>query len=205
MSQLKKSMQAARPAGEIAAEKPSLEIGQKVEGKGIFAGLWQPWGDGRILAKKFSVYAAPEDLADSSGQKLLTFRQAATEVVKLQNWHGRDGLDVGGDDALYRLLNSGRYHGNWIIPPRVLLIGTNNRGELMWNHGLYQSKDTGAFAGTFAAHGQTPQHAPFYWSCSLHTDDQKYVTVCFANGLATFDDPNTARNYCRPVWLEPAP
>ena len=56
-------------------EKPvidprTLEIGQMVEGKGVYVGEWKPKDrDGRDLGKGFDVYAAPEDVVDNRGKK----------------------------------------------------------------------------------------------------------------------------------------
>jgi hypothetical protein len=46
-------------------------------------------------------FAAPEDLADDSGKKvLLQFKDAAERMTALRNWHDHDGGNFANDTAL---------------------------------------------------------------------------------------------------------
>jgi hypothetical protein len=207
MSQIKKAIAAAKSAAEIIAKAEAenpLAIGTPVKDRGIFAGVWEPVDrEGKILGKKFRVFAAPEDIANLSGEKLLTFEEAAAEVAALKNWHGHKGYKIADNQTLHAMLESGVYEGGWIIPPREILGGFDYAGRAVWKESLFKNKDDGAFAGTFATHGIRPEHAPFYWSCTGDRDGYNW-TVCFTNGFPAGYDKKLSKNYCRPVRMEPA-
>jgi len=115
-----------------------LQIGQTIEGKGLYMGVWEPKDRaGNSLNRKFTVYAAPEDLTDESGQKLVaTFQDTAKRMTGLRNWHGHDGAGVVNDTQLYRGLADGFAIGKWFIPTRDLLLGTDIDGNKVQNENL---------------------------------------------------------------------
>jgi hypothetical protein len=208
----------ARAKGTIA-EMPigfghaeSYEIGQTVAGKGIYAGVWEPKDrNGRSLGKKYNIFAAPEDLVDSSGTKvLLTFKNAAKEVGKLKNWHNYNGLvvpdraiDAGYEAYLYETLKGNKYKGEWVIPTRDVLHGKDIDGNDVQEDNLYNYKDIGDFAGTYTTDTSRSGHALWYWSSTEHRDFPDYVyNVRFSDGDDGWDTKDYYRLSSRPVRFE---
>lgn len=146
------------------------QIGQMIPGKGVYMGQWQPKDrKGNSLGKTFAVYAAPEDLMDESGKKLVaTFQDTAKRVTALKNWHGHDGGDFANDTALYQGLAVGSAVGKWFIPTRDLLAGTNLSKVHADN--LYANKDKGDLKGTFTiTDNSSGLECPvWYWSSTEH-------------------------------------
>src|SRR5580658_1782334 len=101
-----------------------MKIGEKIEGKGIYIGQWQPKDrTGKSLGKTFALYAAPEDLTDETGKKLTaTFRDTANRMTTLKNWHGHDGGDFTNDATIIQGLAHGSAVGKWFIPTKELLV-----------------------------------------------------------------------------------
>lgn len=132
------------------------EVGQLVEGKGVFIGTWEPKdSDGNSL-EEFNLFAAPEDLMDAEGRRLAaTFNGAVKHVAALRDWHGHDGGDFRNDAALYAAMKEGRYKGEWFIPPVGVL-----------KEHLYPNRNKGALAGTFTTASSGAGFAPWYWSCT---------------------------------------
>jgi len=182
-----------------------LEIGQTVTGKGIYTGVWEPKDrQGKSLGKKYAVYAAPEDLNDSNGKKvLLTFKKAAEEVGKLKGWHGHNGANYGNDTAVYKALKNGSYQGEWFIPTREILHGKDLNGNKVQNDNLYDHKDTGDFAGTFTTRASSSDYAYWYWSSTEDRDTADYVyAVRFTDGHGGWHSTDNSRLSVRPVRLE---
>jgi hypothetical protein len=169
-------------------------IGQLIAGKGIFVGPWEPKDRrGRSLGKILDVFAAPEDLTDSSGRKvLLTFRQAAAQVSSLRNWHGHDGANFNSDAELYKALESNTYKGEWFVPTRDLL-----------SEGLCRNKNEGDLKGTFATKPSGSDHALWYWSSTepRGSADSVYA-VDFTAGADGWDHKDNHRLSCRPCRVE---
>ena len=171
---------AAQQAGE-PLKNP--QIGQTIEGKGIYLGVWEPKDrEGRSLNRKFAVYAAPEDLKKTSGGNLLkNFRDMAQEVASLKNWHGADGGSFANDAALYTALKDGTGVGKWFIPPRDLLIGTDLNGVKVRDDTLYAHRNTGDFNNSFTTMDNGSDgnsgYAVWYWSCTEHRASS-YVVWC---------------------------
>ena len=134
---------AALKQAQLEAPK-TPQIGQSA-GKGVYIGVWAPRDrDGRSLGKTFAVYAAPEDLTDASGKRLVaTFKDAARELASKRNWHGADGGDFASDTTLYKGLADGSAIGKWFLPTRDLLVGTDIDGKKVQDDNLYAHKDRG--------------------------------------------------------------
>jgi hypothetical protein len=165
------------------------QIGQMIPGKGIFAGLWNPKNrEGNSLGTTFAVYAAPQDLTDESGKKVLsTFKDTARHVTGLRNWHGHDGGDFANDTALFKGLADGSAIGKWFIPTRELLKDNlcANKHEI----GGFQTSGSGLFV--------------WYWSCTEHRDDTSYVwNTRFSDGDDDWDLNDIYRLSCRPCLVE---
>ena len=184
-------------------QKPSfdpskLEIGQMVEGKGVYIGEWQPKDrDDQSLGKTFDLYAAPQDVVDEQRNKiLLTFNDAATHVAGLQNWHGHNGVDLRNDIAVYDAIREGRLEEleKWFIPTREIV-----------KENLYKNKDKGDLKGKFTdKRGSVSAH--WYWSCTEPPGDSSYVyNVNFTDGDDDWDGKGLYKLSTRPVRAELRP
>ena len=192
----------------------NLEIGKLIAGKGVFMGQWEPKDrSGNSLGKKFNVFAAPEDLTDSSGQKMiLQFKDAAVEVAKLRNWNGHDGVNCDNDTAVYNGLMDGTAVGKWFIPPRELVQGKDVDGTVVRaQENLYALRNTGDFAGTFTTVNNGTFYVHWYWSSTERRGGSAYVyNVDFTDGDDDWnrdgdDDWNRKvlhRLSCRPCRVE---
>ena len=197
---------ARKQAEEEARKKP--QIGQTIPGKGVYMGVWTPKDrSGNSLGKSFAVYAAPEDLTDDSGQRtLLTFQDTAKHLTTKRNWHGYDGGNFVNDTALYNALRSSLYHGEWFIPTRDLLAGSDLDGNKgVYSDNLIASKDKGDFKEKLvtSGSGSNKNYPEYYWSLAEHRDDSYYVWCARpADGDVDYSLKDLYRVSCRPVRLE---
>lgn len=178
----------ARKKAETTARE-NAQIGQTIPGKGIFAGLWTPKDrDGNSLGKTFSVFAAPEDLTDGYGSRVLSqFKEAAQRITALRNWHGHDGGDFANDAALYRALADGSAVGKWFIPTQDLLTDHlyANKSKI----GGLQTNDSGRDV--------------WYWSCTEHPTEADAVrNIRFSDGNGDWNFKHHYRLSCRPCRVE---
>ncbi len=197
-----------KDAAQKKAEAEALKtprIGQTIDGKGVYIGQWQPKDrKGKSLGKSFAVYAAPEDLTDASGQKLVaTFQDSAKRMTGLRNWHGHDGADVANDMALYRGLADGSAIGRWFIPTRELLVGTDLDGNKVQNDNLAAHKDKLGEITTSREGCGSYDYPNYYWSLSGHRDSS-YGVWCarLADGVGAWDFKDVIRQSCRPCRVE---
>lgn len=179
--------------------------------EGVFIGRWRPKDrNGNSLGKIFNIFAAPQDLTDTSGRKLiLKFDDAVKGVAELKNWHGHDGGNFANDTAVYNAIKEGGYKGEWFIPTRDLLSGCNllmghdlDRDDLK-KDSLYKHRDRGVLKGTFSAEAPDDLDYPdMYWSCTEHCESQFNVwTVRFSSGYEGVYSKGGVRLSCRPVRL----
>lgn len=188
-------------------KKPILEIGQLVEGKGVYVGEWKPKDrDGRDPGKVFDVYAAPEDVVDNRGKKLLlTFNNAVKHVAGLRDWHGHDGARFENDTALYNAIRDGRHEEleKWFIPTLDLVNGYDKNMDKVNGNNLYEHKDKGAFRGTFTER-KSSDIGQWYWSCTECRNDPPDLVqgVNFIDGGGGWLRKNTSEIYVRPVRAE---
>jgi hypothetical protein len=197
---------AARKQAEAEALK-TPQIGQTVEGKGVYVGQWKPLDqNGKSLGKSFNVFAAPEDLTDESGKKLVaTFKDTAKRITALKNWHGHDGGNFANDTALYECLADGSAVGKWFIPTRDLLVGNDLNGSKVQADNLYANKDKGDLKGTFTTSGQggDRDYPVWYWSCTEHRGSHSHVwNARFSDGVVDWDYKDGLRVSCRPCRVE---
>jgi len=188
--------EARRKAEEEALKNP--QIGQEIEGKGVFVGTWTPKDrDGNSLNKTFNLFAAPEDLTDSptnaGGKKALrTLKKTVAHVADLKGWHGHDGFNhnVRGkseDEALYDALRDGSYNGEWFIPTKDIVHGKDIDGNQVQADNLYAHKDKGALQGTFTT-ASGSDSALWYLSCTQHRELASGVyVVAFTVGFGGWD------------------
>jgi hypothetical protein len=151
--------------------KTAPEIGQLVEGKGVYVGTWTPKDRvGNSLGKTFNLFAAPYDLGldeNGNGIKLVTtYKKAVTAVGKITNLLGFAGFRGKNDTDLYNALRDGSYKGEWFIPTKDILCGKDVDGNAVQNDHLFGHRNTGALAGTFTTVKSGSDNAPWYWSCT---------------------------------------
>jgi hypothetical protein len=198
---------AAHKAAEEEARK-NPQIGQTVAGKGVYVGVWAPKDrDGKSLGKTFAVYAAPEDLTDASGKKLVaTFKDAARELASKRNWHGADGGEYASDTALYKGLADGSAISKWFLPTRDLLVGTDIDGKKVQDDSLYAHKDKSDLKGTFTTSRDGCggyDYPNYYWSLSEHRDDRSDVWCArLAAGGGVWNTKDGHRLSSRPCRVE---
>ena len=207
----------------IAAEKEALkkaeaevlanaQIGQMIAGHGVFIGVWTPKDRaGNSLGKTFNVFAAPQDLTNTSGQKVvLRYVDAVKRIAGLRGWNGFDGTHYATDKELYKALKDGSYNGGWIIPTRELLVGTNlltgtdPGGNQTQPDNLYTHKEKGVLKSTFTIATSKSACPDWYWSSTEHRNEPTFVCVVrFLDGDAVWYLKNDVGSSCRPVRLEP--
>jgi hypothetical protein len=227
MSHLREAIAAARPRAELVRPERAIRntaraaarlakaraqgalvmpyaIGEKVPGKGIFAGKWQPhFFNDMIMGKSFYVYAAPENLrtqmAFGGGRgpaRLWSFHDAANEVAGIQNWHGHAGCNLESTAALLDALDDGSYNGGWFIPPIELFTGRNAFGRHIHKHALQKHLNKPGFAPmlTNALHK--------FWSCTEDPETGKILSVNLATKAVEGCDRNNMPLNCRPMRAE---
>jgi len=195
--------------GNAMTDGASPDIGQLVEGKGVYVGIWAPEDrDGTSLGEIFDLYAAPEDVQNNKGKRLLlTFNEAVDHVAALQDYYGHDGFNHDGsglteDEVLYEALKTGSYKGEWFIPPKDAL--KNN---------LYENHHIGALKGTLMPSKSRTINilirnylSCWYWSCTGHGSSSVWIQS-FTSGDVSRDPKDTylATQSTRLVRAEPRP
>jgi hypothetical protein len=162
-------------------------IGKLIAGKGIFVGGWEPKGrTGRSLGQTFYVLAAPQDLTDASGKKLLLRFDQAVEEVASRNGGRRFGNEI----ELCEAIEDRSYRGEWFIPPREVA------------RTLYDNKDRGALKGTFTTTASYPDCGDWYWSSTEYRGYSSNVwTVRFSDGNIDWNNKADCRLSCRPCCV----
>lgn len=181
------------------------QIGQTIEGKGIYMGVYAPKDEsGQILGKIFAVYAAPEDLTDESGKRLVaTFQDHAKRMTALKGWHGHDGFDSANDAAIYQGLADGSAVGKWFIPTKELLTGTNQNGKPVQADNLLAHKDRLGEITTSRNGCGDYDYPNYYVSSTEYGDDSRDVWCARpADGLEVWNSKDFYRMSCRPVRVE---
>ena len=160
--------------------EPEVAIGTLVEGKGIYAGRWEPVDEHDISLKKvFDIYAAPGDLTDKRGQRIQTkFSKATKAVSKLKNFYGRNGAGLKDDKAILQAVRETNLEklGKWWIPTEDILDGL-----------LYQNKDQGLFKDICRTK---------YWSSTDIEDNSVHITDFTDNWRDWGTCTNNTRGEC---------
>jgi hypothetical protein len=158
--------------GRSEQKKGSYEVGEYVEGKGVFLMTFVA-GKRNKQRKECNIFAAPEDLDGGKWpmKNAWNFEQAAAELSKRKNWHGHDGEVFKDCWAFEDAFLEGTYKGGWFIPCYTML-GT-----------LYENRDTRALKGTFVT--DRSALSSFYWS-SMPDKGGTVASYRFATGKTTF-------------------
>lgn len=188
---MKEAVQAGRISG------PVWEVGESVSGEGVYLGWYQPKDrSGKSLGMIFNVFAAPQDLGGNG-----TYETQVNAVAALRNWHGHDGEHYADSDKILEALESGKYNGGWIIPPReVLMAGQDDA----MSDNLYGSRKKGAFAGTFSMASRTNGY--WYWASTreIPGSDNVWIQSFNDEGEGKFYSKTGTTLEARPVRLVPA-
>ncbi len=188
---------------EYAREHP--RAGYRVEGEGIFVVQYEPCDRyGRQIGKVFNVYAAPEDLIDDHGNTVVArYGGSVQYVARLQNWHGFNGGYYANDIELHNALKSGKYHGEWVIPPSEALAGYDINGKRVKIDNLYKLRNVGDLAGTFTEENKKGglSGPDRYWSCTDfgHANPDYSLCIKFSDGCFTAERKTFLALSCRPV------
>jgi hypothetical protein len=198
-------------AGAFAqnVDPSTLQIGQLVEGKGIYMGEWKPTdSNDRSLNKTFDLYAAPEDIRQDNGDNLLmTFNNAVRHVAGLQNWHGHNGGDFKNEkDVMKAVRNNPGALGSWFIPTKEMLHGRNTNGDRVQSDNLYAHRERMPSGGEFVTINNGSGNARWYWSCTEHPDVSSIVCdVNFTDGDGDWDGKDNYKLSTRSVRAELRP
>lgn len=159
----------------------AFDIGERVDGKGIYFGTWSPRDtNGQRLNQIFDVYAAPQDLTDKKGKKLLMNFDAASKYVSgLQDWHGHNGSGLQTEQAIHESIRARNFEelGKWFIPPIDLINGQNGKGRNVSLHNLKKYKDHGALKGSFTILSSSSNNSKWYFS-STGYDNYDFAVRC---------------------------
>jgi hypothetical protein len=172
----------------VVANAHDYEIGQMVEDKGAYVGIWRPVDrGGRKLNAEFNVFAAPKDtrfLTNTKSGKLATYNDDIKRIAGLRNICGHDGIMLANDTAIYDAVRTGNHAAlaKWHMPVKELVNGRNIDGEDVQPDNLYAHKDKGALKGTFTDKvGSDLAH--WYWTASEHRGNPSLVyDVVFSDG-----------------------
>jgi hypothetical protein len=189
------------------------EPGQLIPGKGILLGVWSPKDrDGNSLNKTFNVFAAPFDLGlDENGRgtkQILKYKGAVKYVSEIRSLMGHDGAGYKNDKELYAALKNGSYKGEWFIPTRDMIVGTDIDDKQGQTDTLFAHKDNGTFKNTFtlACGDDFNDDADWYWSCSEDRENPSYLYVVqLSDGEVSWSHKDRVSLSCRPLRAELRP
>ncbi len=189
----------------------NYEIGQMVEDKGVYVGIWRPVDrEGRKLNAEFNVFAAPKDtryLTNTKSGKLATYNDDVKRIAGLQDICGNDGVMLANDTAIYDAVRTGNHAvlAKWHMPVKELVNGRNIDGDEIQPDNLYAHKDKGALKGTFTDKVGSGD-ARWYWTASEHRDHPSGVFVVgFSGGGVGWDHKDLTGLSSRPVRAELRP
>lgn len=151
------------------------EIGELVESKGVYIGVWELKDEGGTV---FDLYAAPQDLDLPS-----SFNEASRYASALLDYHGHNGANL--SSSFPQLMNSGK----WFIPTYDIL-----------KNKIYENRNKGALKGTFNTFGGI---SSYYWSSTESRLDTSSVrTLHFSSGIETTDSKGFSGQSTRLVRAE---
>ena len=138
-------------------------IGEKVEGQGIYAGIWRPKGrDDVSLGKVFNLFAAKQDSKGTA-----TYNATIEKLAHLKNYDGYNGAQFTNDSELLNAIKDDKYNSEWFIPTKDILLASSLLGaaEITMSHGtLYDLRNQGSFKSTFRTQKDSENHIDMYWS-----------------------------------------
>lgn len=185
------------------------EIGQLVEGKGIYVGIWRPVDrEGHKLNGEFNLFAAPQDtcyLTNTKSGKLATYDDDIQRIAGLQDICGHDGTMLANDTAIYEAVRVGDHAAlaKWHMPARELVDGRNVDDNKIQEDNLYAHKDKGALRGTFANKAGSGHN--LYWTASEFCNSEYVCAVYFMDEGKYWTSKNIHCLSSRPVRAELRP
>ncbi len=170
------------PGKTAVSNVNDYEIGQMVEDKGVYLGIWRPVDrEGRKLNTEFNVFAAPKDtrfLTNTKSGKLATYNDDIKRIAGLRDICGHDGVTLANDTAIYEAVRTGNHAAlaKWHMPVKELVNGRNIDGDEIQSDNLYAHKDKGALKGTFTDKVGSG-FAHWYCTASEHRVSPSHVYV----------------------------
>ena len=183
-----------------------LQIGQLVEGKGIYFGVQEITTKGG-LTQTFDLYAAPEDLTDAQDEKLVTtYNKAVIALNEKEDWHGHHGECFENSKELEKALVNGTYKGGWFIPTKEILHGRNRNGDEVQSDNLYNHREKMPGGSEFITTDNGSGHARWYWSSTERlVGSSRVYDVDFTDGYDGCDHKGLYLLSTRPVRAELRP
>jgi hypothetical protein len=185
--------------GALCLRDKDYEVGDLVEGKGIFVGVYSVdfkketgFLSSKKITREFNVFAAPEDLKDEMGQQFTgTFEEVLAAVARIENICGYAGIRVERNTPLQEMLISKESYKkleNWFVPNLKILRDM-----------IHPNRAKGHLNGTFdtSAGDQSQLIFPAMYA-SL--DFQSYV-IDFHSGKR-LDAKSAYQRSVRPIRLE---
>ena len=171
--------------------EPLFEAATAVEGKGIYIGIWEPEGE-RGQVAIFDIYAAPEDVKDGGGARLLAnFNDAASYLAGLKGFHGYNGGPLCCErDLPDKAFSDPAALSQWFIPTRNFLFT------------MHDLRDKGAFDGSFSQSGGMLTGRDWYHGTKRW---YSYGLDFGAEDVRFYVDKYSKKGYLRPVRAELRP
>ena len=186
-----------------AFDPSKLEIGQMVEGKGIYFGVQEITTEGG-LTQTFDLYAAPEDLTDAQDEKLVTtYNKAVIALNEKEDWHGHHGECFKNSEELEKALVNGTYKGGWFIPTKEMVHGKDAQRKKVQANNLYDHREKMPSGSEFITTASGSALAHWYWSSTEHPVNSSLVYVVdFTDGGDGWDGKDYFKLSTRPVRAE---
>lgn len=188
-----------KPKSQVAKEEKSeFEIGELVEGKGVFIGVYTKIFNkssgifsSQEITREFNVFTTPEDLKNEDGSQLTgKFEDVLAAVARIENICGHPGTRIERNTAFIEHTVSDGYKRleNWFIPSHKILRDY-----------IHLNRAKGVLSGTFnlTQGDKTTNEYPSYYA-SL--DYQEFVLDFYSGeSFRTYD---SRKRSVRPVRLE---
>lgn len=184
----------AREQAQKIKEQEALVIGKFIPNKGVFFGTWTPKDkNGKSLGKTFNLFAAPQDLQDTSRERMtMTFDNAIAAVSRLKNWQGYNGARFQNEKDLYKALANNTYKGEWFIPTLDMLIGLTPDNQKITGDSLFTHKEAGALKNSFNVASRGGGNAIWYWSC---TENANITSEVYCGQVGSGSRSSSKKNY----------
>lgn len=159
-------------------EAKNIEIGQYVEGQGVYLG-YHPicYDNGDPVLDKSGekinhhFFAGPKDLEKQCGQRAhFDFNTAVKEIAGLKAHYGADGREFADNDDFVQKLLAGDYEGEWRAAPKDIL------GKMC------DLRDVGDLRDSFEAFEDVTRSSGWYGSSSLQKGEQATLWQQTADG-----------------------
>lgn len=186
------------------------DIGQMIEDRGIYFGVWRPLDRlGNRFKEEFNVFAAPQDtrlLSEVKPGKLAPYNNDIKRIAGLSDICGHDGVMLRSDREVYEAVpgRAGNHAAlaQWHMPLIELVCGRNIDGNFIQPDNLYAHRNKGALKGTFV--DQTVSgYAHAYWTISGQRHNENAVVYFrFCGGSEGYGHKDGYGFSSRPIRAE---